>query len=275
MTAPPQIVVPDELLRDAEPDLCSQLRAQLSGRIRPSVAVIVPYRDAPDRAPLLRWVMSQLFDARRGWPWRDATKITVCTDDPRGEGEWCKAAAVANGLASTDADVIVVHDADVWCDGTSKAIEAVLAGEAQWAIPHNLVYRLKPRPTQEILDGGPLVRSPVERKPYCGWVGGGIVVITRRAWETAPLDPRFRGWGQEDASWALALLTLVGSPWRGNSPLVHLWHEPQPRLCNEYGSRESKWLYDRYVDAAGARDGGAAMRELITDAQMTTSRDVK
>jgi hypothetical protein len=286
MTAPPQATVPDELLEPTPPDLYSQLQqdmvAQLKkhlfGRVHPSIGVIIPYRETPDRAPLLHWVVGELAAARRDWPWQDATKMTVCTDHRRGEGAWCKATAVANGLDTTDADVLVIHDADCWSDGTGLAIEAVLAGEAKWAFPHaarpdpvkpprrgqpGLVYRLKPRPTRVVLDGGPIALDALERPPYHGQEGGGVVVLTRDAWETAPLDRRFRGWGQEDVAWALALRKLVGPPWCGQSPLIHLWHEPQPRTCNEDGSRESRWLADRYRDAAAARDDGAAMRYLL------------
>jgi hypothetical protein len=218
-----------------------------------TTAVIVPYREAPGRRPLLQWVGRQWAVAA---PHVD---FILCTDDPHGTGPWRKARAVANGINATTADLLVVHDADVWCEETMAAVRAVDAGRAEWAIPHNLVYRLKPRPTRVVLDGGQLVYSPVERKPYTGWPGGGVVVLTRDAWETAPLDPRFEGWGQEDEAWALALLTLVGPPWRGDAPLVHLYHQPAYRRTSKFGSREGKRLFERYVTAARSRDEMAAL----------------
>jgi hypothetical protein len=267
MTSPPA-VVPDGLLACAEPGLYSQVQARLVDGLtdHPSTAVVVPYRETPDRAPLLRWVHRQWSRHADANPDVQFVQFVVATDDPHGTRPWCKAAAVANGVAATDAAVLVVHDADVWCDATMTAVAEVAAGRARWAIPHRDVYRLKTGPTAAVLDGSPV---PYERKscitkPYKGWEGGGIVVLTRDLWQQVPLDPRFVGWGQEDESWALALRTLAGQPWRGTASLVHLWHEPQPRACNEYGSLESHWLAERYVEAAAARDGGASMRALIT-----------
>lgn len=173
-------------------------------------------------------------------------------------GPWCKAAAVADALTRTDDDLLVIHDADVWCDGLNEAIDAVRDG-APWAIPHWRVFRLaqgqnEPTPEPRLLD----------RKPYPGWEGGGIVVIPRATYEATPLDPRFIGWGQEDASWALALSALHGRPWRGGADLWHWWHPPQPKLTDIVGSRESKALWARYRDAS---DNRRVMQEIIEEAK--------
>jgi hypothetical protein len=75
------------------------------------------------------------------------------------------------------------------------------------------------------------------------------VVLTRGAYDLAPIDPRFVGWGQEDESWALALGCLAGPSWRGTAELWHLWHEPQVRQSRSVGSAASLALHQRYVRA--------------------------
>lgn len=69
--------------------------------------------------------------------------------------------------------------------------------------------------------------------------------------------------GQEDESWAIALATLAGPPWRGEADLIHLWHPPERRMSRRKGSPESWALYHRYREAAGDR---AAMKELLKEA---------
>lgn len=153
-------------------------------------------------------------------------------------------------IRSSDAEIVVVADADVWTDGLSAAVTAVKDG-APWAMPHTEVHRLSK-------DGRGLAQEP-----YRGALGGGIVVAPRQTLLDIPLDPRFVGWGQEDHSWGLALTTLAGIPWRGEATLTHFWHPPQERITRKYGSVESKALYLRYVTAA--RTDPRAMRDLIEE----------
>ena len=100
------------------------------------------------------------------------------------------------------------------------------------------------------------------RKPYLGVEGGGLTVLSRAAYATAPLDPRFAGWGQEDESWGEALRCLLGKRWRGTADLWHLWHPPPARLNSHVGSAEGRALHVRYQVAARNR---AAMRRLIAE----------
>lgn len=167
-------------------------------------------------------------------------------------------------IAACDAGaVVVVADADVWCDGISAAVAAVEAG-APWAIPHDLVHRLSETGTAAVLAGAHWRGQPVCQQPYPGVMGGGIVVARRETLLEAPLDPRFVGWGQEDESWAVALTALAGPPWRGAAPLLHLWHPPQPRLDRRRGSTGGWNLRRRYLRA---RRDPAAMRQLLDEAR--------
>jgi len=223
----------------------------------PTVAVVVPWRPDPHRERLWSFL-------RPRW---DALGYEVVEGSCPVDGSWCKAVAVADGIARTQADVIVVADADVWCDGVPAAVNAVNKGEA-WAIPHHLVKRLTPASTDDTLATGdwPAVRNSFTYadRPYIGHPGGGIVVLTRAAWDTAPLDPRFSGWGQEDNSWALALRVLCGREWRGVEDLWHLWHAPQPRMNRTTGSSSGAMLYRRYW---AARNSVRNMTALVAEAR--------
>ena len=223
----------------------------------PIVAVIVPWRDT-DEHRATAWALLR-------HRWRTAHPDWRIVEGRLPAGPWVKALAVADGLARTDADILVLADADVWCDGVALAVDQVAAGAA-WAIPHWWVRRLTPEATAAVLAGGPL-GGPVHRKPYVGFAGGGITVICRELLERAPLDPRFVGWGQEDQAAALAWRTLGGEPWRGAADLWHLWHPPQPRWSIQWGSEAGRALWRRYRAAAGDVD---RMTTLIAEASSAT-----
>lgn len=188
---------------------------------------------------------------------------------------WCKAEAVRNAIADQPGDILVIADADVHCEGVQDAIDAVRRG-APWARPHRLVWRLSQASTAAVLAGAeprqgmeldpdePTATRPGRRNEgYGGVDGGGIVVVRRDIYEDCPLDPRFRGWGHEDVSWARALTVLHGGPTRFGHDLWHLWHPPQPRLSRGFGSGESALLQDTYSRARSPE----AMRRLIDQAK--------
>lgn len=150
--------------------------------------------------------------------------------------------------SSSSADVVVVADADVWSDGIHDAVNQVEDG-VPWAIPHRGVFRLTEASTARVLAGAPWEGLQTTEAPYLGVEGGGLVVIHRALLLSVPLDPRFEGWGQEDESWAIALRTTLGAPWRGKAPLVHLHHPPQSRLSRTRGSEPGWQLRRRYLKA--------------------------
>jgi hypothetical protein len=221
-----------------------------------SVEVILPFRGGCEhRARALDWVENGYW--QQGWDTR------VAEAPP---GPWCKAAAVNPAVEASDADIVVMADADVWTDGLAEAVRQVEAGAA-WAVPHEFVYRLDREATGRLLNGDcpdmpPDEPVPLDQPAYRGLIGGGVVVAPRDVLRSVPLDPRFVGWGQEDESHALALTHLVGDPWRGTAPLIHFWHPPQGRLCRKRGSVEGWQLRRRYLKA---RRDPAAMRALIEE----------
>lgn len=219
------------------------------------VSVVVPWRGGcPHREVAWRWVRPRL---EATFPdWQIATG--ECPDGP-----WVKALAVADALERTDGDVVVMHDADVWCDRLGEAVRSVVDGTRVWATPHRTVHRLTAEATAAVLAGGELA-GKLEQAPYRATLGGGIVVLGRATYDDCPLDPRITGWGQEDEAWALALRVLHGRQGRlgrGVGQLWHLWHPPQPRLTRRVGSDANVALTNRYRAARAPE----AMRALLDE----------
>lgn len=160
--------------------------------------------------------------------------------------------------------IVIVADADVWCDGLASAVRAVTCGVAEWAMPHDLLYRLSAEATSRVLRGmEPSIHMGLDQRPYHGIPGGGIVVAHRATLLAAPLDKRFDGWGQEDESWGWALGCMAGEPWRGEAPMFHLWHPPAERMTRRRGTPEGWHLRCRYREHQANPD---AMRMLLEGA---------
>jgi hypothetical protein len=221
------------------------------------VRAIIPYagRD-PDRERAVAWVLDHC-----DYPYTVAL----------GELPFNKALTVMPAVERSDADIVVMHDADVWAPGLAEAVNAVEEGAA-WAIPHWKVYRLTQSATHTLLRSASagqdstawLATSHLARLPYVGVAGGGIVVTRRDTMLDIPLDPRFTTWGQEDESWAMALWCLLGPPWRGEAPLIHLWHPLEPRQGQRKGSQAGWDLRNRYVRVRTDLPG---MRDLLSEAR--------
>lgn len=211
------------------------------------VGVLIPFHgDCPHRKKALEFT-------RKRYPW----PVTVA----EGGEPWSKGAALRPAVEAATADILIVADSDCVTEGLPAAIEAVKDG-APFAVPHGKVYRLTEAGTDRFMESGEY-GHPFDRRPYRGMAGGGFVVAPRETLLDCPPDPRFKFWGQEDESWALALTCLHGMPWRGDADLIHLYHPPAPRMSRRKGSPESWALYRRYRDAA--RDP-LAMRKLIEEA---------
>lgn len=210
-----------------------------------TVEVIVPWRPGcPHRQRAWDWVRT----AHEGnWP---------VTEAP-GPAPWCKAAAVTPAVEASNADIIVIADADVWCDDIPRHVAKV--AQCGWVIPHRDVYRLTEAGTDEFVSHG---KTDGHDTPYLGIPGGGIVIIERALYLEVPLDPRFVGWGGEDQAWGYALRTLAGKPPRGRAPLIHLWHPPQDRKNRRVGSDANERLRRRYQ---ARRSNPKKMRQLIEE----------
>lgn len=206
----------------------------------------------------------------------------VVADDGGCRNGWTKARAVQRCIDQTDADVLVVADSDCLCDAVVDAVAAVEAGEAAWAFPHTEIRRLAPEPSQAVRAGvEPTLDMALEWKAYTAVAGGGICVLTREAWEQAPMDPRFRVTHGEDVAWARALRFLFGEPWRTRrpqqAPLYHLHHPPilamgmryraNERIAREYRNATSLTIRD-VLDRARACVDMPAVEPLPTTASV-------
>lgn len=218
-----------------------------NARLHMRVSVIVPRAgNCPHRARAWQWVRSHLdYEVVEGW------------GDP---DRWCKADAVRDGLSRASGDLLVIHDADCWSDFLPDAIQAVESGTYQWGSPHRHVRRLTEHGTEQFFDGERETAQTSEE--HYSVLGGGIIVVARQAYERAPLDPRFIGWGGEDYAFCAALATLAGEPFVLRQPLWHLWHPPQARQTRKVGNAANDELRARYI---GCRTTAKQMRDLIEE----------
>lgn len=241
-----------------------------------TTAILIPFR--PDNGPRTR-AAEHVHDvyARTGWELSMASDVLTGGDAP-----WCKAQAVRRALQLVVSDVwdppdvLVISDADCFpvdLDELVHAVETVASGHridergehvpCEWAMPHRLVRRLSEDATRHLIDDGGAVLGTVCRSPYIGFEGGGCTVISAEAYAQCPLDPRFEGWGNEDEAWGMALRTMFGAPWRGESQLVHLWHPPAKPGHRKNYEPASIELLARYRQAS--KHGPDAMRALLDE----------
>jgi len=199
--------------------------------------VIIPWRaGCPYRQLNLDWVVHGL----------ESHGFNVVIGELEPERPWSKSLAVQAGLRKSTADVVVISDGDVWSGFVEQAVDMLT--EVPYAVPFRDVRRLSPEATGHALTTGDL-GGKLQQQAYRGVDGGGLIAITRENYDRVPLDPRFVGWGQEDESWGMALLALLGKGWRGSESLFHLWHPPQQRQNRAVGSEASRSLRNQYLRA--------------------------
>jgi hypothetical protein len=223
--------------------------------VKVPVAVLMPYGGPVDqwRAQAFGYVLGWYAKHHPEWP------IHVGRSDP---ATWSKGAAVADAFTRSDADVLVVADADSIVAPEALCGAVAAAKVHGWAMPHRFVYRLSTVATSEVYEGRPpSTEMELDRPLYRGVKAGGIVCLRHDVYETVGgIDPRFEGWGGEDRSLEIALNTLVCRIPYGHGDLFHLWHpHPAPDLR---GSPASEALVMRYREAHGDR---AAIRALIEE----------
>lgn len=225
-----------------------------------NVEVVIPWRGGcPHRHAALGWVCARWVEHFA------ALTITVAEAPP---GPWVKALAVTPAVEASDADVIVVADADVWVDAdvVAEAVDRVGRNVSGWAMPHRMVNRLTEQATGRLFAGelGRPDLPDLDEAPYLGTAGGGMVVVRRGDYLDCPLDPRFAGWGGEDAAWGQALDGWIGDCWAGGAPLLHLWHPPQERRDRVVGNERSERLRRLYLMSGGHRP---SLKRLLEEAR--------
>lgn len=195
------------------------------------VAVIVP-RDLaphPDRDRVWSRVRAHYATHHPEWTIREGRCPTQT---------WVKGAALAHAISGSSEEILVLADADCLVDpGVLRATVERVKNGAPWAMPHRMVYRASAARTlyhcQEDAEIVPFISSDyrdLDRAPYEGAPGGGIVVIRRVCYDAIGGIPHaFRGWGSEDRALACLADTLLGPCDRGDADLLHLYHPPQAK----------------------------------------------
>lgn len=134
-----------------------------------------------------------------------------------------------------DADVVILHDADMVAPARSYRAMATLAVETGRLVVGFSEYRaLDERTTTRVLkyNADPFAMKPIGTT--LDWSTGGIIAITPDGWaRVGGMDERFRGWGCEDFAFAHAASVVLGPLVRLQTPAVHLWH-PRPGAEREY-----------------------------------------
>lgn len=229
-----------------------------------TTAVLVPWKPGcPWREKAWGWVQDRYAEHHPDW------EIVTGTTDVEG---FSRTQAILDARSKTDADTFVITDADVWSDGVGEAVDHAEG----WAIPHLLLHRLAESSTLRVLGGSHWKGQQLsddnvqDSRPYRGHEAGTLLVVAAEAFDTALPDPRFVGWGSEDAAWSIALRALVGPPWRGDADLVHLWHPAEPRKSRVVGNDDNANLLRRYRNA---RRNPELLADLIEEGRcLTTSR---
>lgn len=254
----------DDIDRPGEYDRLVLRRAEATEPARPhGVSVVVPMRGLDERRALLwEWVRARFAERHPDWQ-------IVLGHDGRADGQpFCRSAAIIDGLRQADGGVVLITDADVWCDQFVAAVQAVADG-ADWCLPHGQYIRFTTEATDRILAGedpaGLDLPGNWEEEPYAQRPGA-VHAIRRDLALAVPPDQRFVGWGGEENAWGWALTALAGEPVRLDGRAWHLWHEPQPRQSRHVGNSANQALRQRYQRAASTW-GTEAITQLVAEAR--------
>lgn len=247
----------------------------------PQISFLVPFRansDQPYRARSWEWLKQYWFS--------ELPDIEIVMGESTGE-VFSKTEAVNNAAARARGRIFVIIDSDAYMDGSviqrcADAIdEAIARGQQRWFIPYRALYRLTESKSFDILQSDPSRPLRVDSPPPLSEVestvgsmhgrryGAMIQIMPREAFElVGGMDPRFRGWGGEDISFARAVDTLYENHKTTDNDVLHIWH---PKNGDSYMTRTwngqetaqpNKHLATRYSHATGDR---AKMRALVDE----------
>lgn len=233
-TTPPPAAVPHPRHRH---NVCRRLPCK-----RPQLSLLVPFRDDHEfRARVWRWLKQYWYDHL------ESVEII--------EGHDCywpfsKAAAVNDAASRARGRVFAILDADTIMDTrilqhyVDNIDRAVRHHKRLWYIPYDKLYRLNQEATLAVLgcdssddyfipsppppdwlDDSPLRGHDANSIHYGHKYGALIQLLPREAFfMVGGMDPRFRGWGSEDASFMRAVDTVYCQHDLGDNDVVHLWH---------------------------------------------------
>lgn len=220
--------------------------------------IVIPYSDTDEYRRTVLGYVTSLYNTNG---------YDVIIGEIPASDIWSKGRAVRAGIAGMDDDeVIAVADADVWLSPEGLLWASERLEPDGWVIPHLKVRRLSQGATGAVLDDrDEWLQGDLERAPYPGIVGGGIVILTVGQYRKCPIDPRFEDWGSEDHAWGYALYAMFGNPIRGTLDLVHFWHPPSAQKgYGKLGSDSNSNLRKKYFQAIHKPD---VLRSLIAEGE--------
>lgn len=243
---------------------------------QPQISLLVPFRhdrhDAEHRERAWRWLT-------RFWKAQLESVEIVVGHDPW--WPYSKATAVNNAAERARGRIFVVLDADVYMDPAAiqrcadSIEEAVQAGRRQWFMPYRRLYRLDKEATHAVLKGKPSAPYSMPSPPPKSWQETGVAdnsfsygylygaliqMMPREAFFMAGgMDPRFRGWGSEDAALLRALDTIYGPHEVADNDVLHLFHlrpgqDWKTRRWIGQTAQANSRLAQRYSVATGEHD---------------------
>lgn len=178
------------------------------------VSVLVPFRDEVDTNRAENWAWLE----QRWRAMMPEAEIVVGTDLGM---PFSKTTAVNDAYSRATGDVFVIADADSWCPA-SKVRQAInyAAHNHCLVVPWSNAHRLTLADSETIRATDPAAEEPIltdeirrnveDYRPSPS-TAAMVIVVTRDGFErVGGMDPRFRGWGQEDVAFGLACGTLLG-----------------------------------------------------------------
>lgn len=140
-----------------------------------------------------------------------------------------RAASINLAVSTLDADVYVIADADMLVNAAQvqAAVDAA-AAQPGIVVAFDRYAYLTENGTRTILDGYAGSWEPFIQFTYLQSIGG-VFATSRETWDlTGGFDPRFRGWGMEDAAFEIASRTLAGPTRKIQGTGWHLFHPLEP-----------------------------------------------
>ncbi len=177
------------------------------------VSILVPFRSEAGTPRRRNWLW-----LRKRWQ-ALFPDYELVTGTDKGQ-PFSKSVAVNDAYSKASGDVLVIADADSWCEpGQIRRAIDYASSRGVLVVPWVNAYRLTERHSEQILKMPPNTLDPVSQEMRRGIedytpspsTAAMVIVVMRDDFErVGGFDPRFRGWGAEDVSFALACRTLVG-----------------------------------------------------------------
>jgi hypothetical protein len=210
-----------------------------------SVAVVIPYGgDDPHRAAAAAHVRA--FYRYEFPDWQVAHGFYI-------QEPFSRARAVNAGIAATDAEIVIVNDADTLCP-PSQVREAVRLAEERGGLvrAYTRYRRLSAAASEACVTYKDALAAPDESFEWeqDPAYAHGCAVAQAKCWKAVGgYDPRFEGWGYEDCA-AELIFNALWPDRRVPGDLVHLWHPGGWTVEDEH--RNSKLYHELYERNAGS-----------------------